>query len=165
MEEWRPLRETNKYEASSYGRIRNADTGKILNGAITDRGRVRIYLRVDGIIRARYKHRLIAEAFWGTDCDGYDIYHKDGDTLNNRLNNLAIGTRAEAIQNSYKHKHDADIDNKRIRVVETDEIYDTLQETSIAVGLAKATITKCLRYESYHNIKGLHFELVDRKEY
>ena len=105
MEEWRPLRETALYEASSYGRIRIAKTGEILKGTKTSRRRIRVLLKINGKHYARYVNRLVGEAFWGAACDGFDIYHKDADTTNNRLDNLVIGTRSEAIRNYYKHKH------------------------------------------------------------
>ena len=38
---------------------------------------------------------LVCEAFHGPRPDGYDCMHLDGDSLNNKANNLAWGTREE----------------------------------------------------------------------
>ena len=43
MEEWKPLRETDQYEVSTEGRIRNVRTGRILTGTIDGLGRVQVF--------------------------------------------------------------------------------------------------------------------------
>lgn len=102
MEEWRPLRETNLYEASSEGYIRNVNTGKILTGTIDAEGRLKVLLTINGIKYSRNVKRLVAEAFWGDACDGYVIFQRDGDLLNTRLDNLVIGTLKDSIANAYR---------------------------------------------------------------
>lgn len=93
MEKWKPLRKTNQYEASTEGRIRNARTGRILTGTIDGQGRVQVCLTIDGKVGTKAVHRLIAEAYFGKECDGKDVYHRDRDKTNNCVDNLVVGTR------------------------------------------------------------------------
>lgn len=51
--------------------------------------------QADGEWKRRRLHRLVIEAFVGTPKPGEVVRHLDGDTRNNRLSNLAIGTPVE----------------------------------------------------------------------
>lgn len=161
MEEWRPLQETDLYEASSYGYIRNVKTGRILYGTETRRGRIRVTISINGKPCVRYMHRLIAEAFYGSQCNNLDVYHKDGNVKNNRLDNLCIGTRGDSIRNYYSNCDLKRTLGKRILVVETGEVFNTISECSEVTGMSRSTISKCLNYDFYNNVKGLHFKLIN----
>lgn len=50
----------------------------------------------------RYVHRLVYETFIGAVPDGLEINHKDGNKLNNALDNLEAITHQENIKHSYK---------------------------------------------------------------
>jgi hypothetical protein len=52
----------------------------------------------------RYIHRLVLEAFVGPCPDGMECRHLDGNPGNNRLDNLAWGTRAENQADSIRHE-------------------------------------------------------------
>lgn len=47
-------------------------------------------------------HVLVAATFLGPRPDGCDVRHLDGDPLNNRVDNLAYGTRTENILDVYR---------------------------------------------------------------
>ena len=53
--------------------------------------------------KTRFVHRLVLEAFVGSCPSGMECRHLDGDPSNNRLDNLAWGTRLENYQDSVKH--------------------------------------------------------------
>ena len=152
MEEWRICYETDEYEVSNLGQVQNVKTGRILKKSIDKYGREVVSIRVDGQTRTRKVHRLVAEAFYGDDCVGLDIYHRDKDQTNNQLDNLIISTRAEVTRN---------LNRKRVCCVETGEIFDSIRECSEAVGLSKSSISKCANDSFNHNRKGLHFKFVD----
>jgi DNA-binding transcriptional regulator YiaG len=59
--------------------------------------------RADGKRHAALVHGLVLEAFVGPRPSGYDIRHLDGDPSNNRVENLAYGTRAENEADKVKH--------------------------------------------------------------
>lgn len=142
MEEWRPLIETDKYEASTDGYIRNAKTGRILQGTIDERGRVKVLLHIHGKICARYVKRLVAEAFLGEIPDDLYIYQKDGDKLNCCLDNLAVGTRSEIIKNTYVNGKRQANNARAIRCVETGEVYSSIAECSRLTGLNPSSICR-----------------------
>lgn len=48
-------------------------------------------------------HKLVAMAFFGECPKGHEIRHIDGDGLNNRLTNLAYGTRSENMRDRDTH--------------------------------------------------------------
>ena len=154
-ENWIPCYGAEQYEANTNGDVRNAKTGRILSQYTDVNGRKTVTVRVDGKTYKRSVHRMIAEAVHGDECNNMDIYHLDGDKQNNRIDNLAIGTRSDTIKNKCKNKC------RRILVVETGEIFDTLSDCSKAVGMSKSAISKSLNFSFCSNRKGLHFKLVD----
>ena len=98
-----------KYQASSLGRIRSLDRRvSICHGATRlMRGRV---LKPSGSKKDPHLrvvlghgangstvHQLVARAFLGPCKEGQEVRHLDGNPLNNRIDNLAYGTRTENI--------------------------------------------------------------------
>src|ERR1700677_3124394 len=101
---WRPVASVkNMYEASSYGHIRNARTGKLLAGWLNEDGYRRVTLKVDGKRRNAYVHRLIAEAFIGPCPEGEQVRHWDGNPDNNKLDNLLYGTPSENVLDTVRY--------------------------------------------------------------
>lgn len=105
MENWKTIPGWD-YEASSEGRIRNRVTGRILkpHKNIKTGGRVtkkpgapywRLELWKDGTFKKFHVHRLVLEAFVGPRPPGKQCRHLNGDSLDNRLENLAWGTNQE----------------------------------------------------------------------
>ncbi len=96
-EEWRPVVgfET-KYVVSDAGRVANVARRRLLKQFVDASGYYRLGLRdADGVRRNRRVHVLVAEAFHGPRPSGFVVRHLDGDSLNNRQDNLAWGTVLE----------------------------------------------------------------------
>lgn len=51
----------------------------------------------------RRVHQLVALAFLGNRPKGADVRHLDGDQLNNRLSNLAYGSRSDNMRDAVRH--------------------------------------------------------------
>lgn len=78
------------YEVSDHGRVRNIE--RLLRPSRQQRGHRLVAL---GSTAQRYVHRLVLEAFVGPAPQGMECRHLNGDPSDNRLTNLAWGTREE----------------------------------------------------------------------
>ena len=89
-----------QYEVSSYGRVRNATTKRVLRAFIGKDGYVRTQL--GGLIRKTILvHREVAKAFLYKQ-DGKDfVNHIDGNKENNSTTNLEWCTRSENMRHAY----------------------------------------------------------------
>ena len=68
----------------------------------------------DGMKSLQYIHRLVRLAFRGPAPKGHEGCHYDGDSLNNRLDNLRWDTRAGNVQDTIRHgRHWATNQKKR----------------------------------------------------
>ena len=108
-EEWRELPDTKrKYYVSNKGRVLSLCNrkGRLLRPYIR-------YGRANGgyyavCINKKNKrvHRLVMLAFVGVPPDGYIVHHKDGNKLNNELQNLQYATQSENMKEYYKSKRE-----------------------------------------------------------
>lgn len=85
------------YYISNYGRVFNKKTGKFLKGSLDKDGYLRVNLAFDeGNKRSLRVHRLVAIHFIPYRIKGQDdVNHKDGNPLNNNVNNLEWCTKEE----------------------------------------------------------------------
>jgi hypothetical protein len=91
MEKWKAIPGfEGLYEVSDQGRVRNQT--RLLRPSKQQRGHMLVAL---GATAQRYVHRLVLEAFVGPASDGMECRHLNGDPADNRLCNLAWGTRLE----------------------------------------------------------------------
>lgn len=90
-EEWRAVPVDgyrNGYEISNLGRLRRSETGTILIGGL-DKDGYRIHvLSYEGKRKTVKRHRLVASAFLSSIPGKWEVNHKDGDKLNNHVENL-----------------------------------------------------------------------------
>lgn len=101
-ERWMPVPDCDEgYEASTLGRIRNAD-GRILKYGRLITGIRNVGMRRNGRPWTRQVHRVIAITFLGDIAPGLEVNHKDHDRNNNRLDNLEVCTRKQNIAHHWK---------------------------------------------------------------
>lgn len=85
-----------KYAISNFGNIKNIVTNKILKPELTNKGYYRINLSINGIRKKYYIHRLVALMFLeNNDPKRNNVNHKDGNKLNNNVENLEWVTSSE----------------------------------------------------------------------
>lgn len=104
MEIWKDIENyEGYYQISSYGRVKNINTGNILTGDKNNIGYKRVTL-YSPIKKRFFIHRLVAYHF----CDGYNkrfvVNHKDGNKQNNNADNLEWVTHSENDSHAFKLK-------------------------------------------------------------
>ena len=88
-EEWTEMPEWPNYIISSFGRIMNVKTKRLLKQAISNNGYYEVSLWKNNKGTTTLIHKLVYSYFYKDfDLDGYVINHKDGNKLNNNKNNL-----------------------------------------------------------------------------
>lgn len=99
----------DNYEVSDGGEVRSLPhidsrgrpwPGKMLRQSPTGKGRGYMAVSIDG--KSVKVHRLVARAFLPEDADRTQINHKNGDTHDNRLENLERCSPSENVRHSFK---------------------------------------------------------------
>ncbi len=157
--EWRTLQENNRYEISNTGIVRRIDTKRNLNGCITS-GYRSVKLTFDNSKQQRfYVHRLVAEHFIINPDPKNKTFvnHKDGNKLNNNVENLEwVSPRENNLhyyQNLQKAKKEKKHFEKPIPVIQYDLQYNKIAEyTSMArahkaTGVSVVQIARCMHQE------------------
>jgi DNA polymerase I-like protein with 3'-5' exonuclease and polymerase domains len=108
-ERWKTIAWCDDFEVSSWGRVRNRRTGRVLQVQVKDKyGHLKISLHRNGaqergVDRRDFAvHRLVQEAF-GSGPVRPEVRHRDGIAWNNTAVNLVWGTRAENAADTRKH--------------------------------------------------------------
>lgn len=93
MEKWKNIKGFKGYKISSLGNVFSEKSGKNLKPQISGNGYYNITLSVDGVRTTQTIHRLVASHFLNK--DEFCVNHKDGDKLNNNVNNLEWVSNSE----------------------------------------------------------------------
>jgi hypothetical protein len=103
---WKVIpRSSGRYFVSNLGNVKSLTYKKerLLKPRVTKFGYLSVSVRINGFLKPRTIHRLVAQAFIDSDCDSRPfVNHKDGNKQNNHINNLEWVSHAENI----KHAHD-----------------------------------------------------------
>lgn len=158
MEIWKPLRNFPSYDGSTEGRIRNIRTQRIMKPNVNENGYEQICLRRNNRQYNVKVHRVIAETFLGEQSN-MDVRHRDGDLLNNRVDNLYWSTRRETVQDAFKRGTRIPRSQIQIRVIETGETFPSIRACARAMDISQSEICQQLK-GTRSNVKGYHFEQV-----
>lgn len=106
MEQWKPIKDfENLYEVSNQGNVRSAFREGTKGGLLkvfSDKRYYKVHLYKNGKQYQPYVHRLVAAAFLDKVDGKTEINHKNGNKLDNRVDNLEWCSRSENIQHAYK---------------------------------------------------------------
>lgn len=148
MEVWVPIEDFPRYSVSSYGRVRNEETERILK-VLTNRGGVAMVglIRSDGVQIKKSVGKLVATAF--VEVPRYRIpfdtvVHLDNDKMNNHPRNLIWRPQWFAWlyhRQFAKYPRNA---SPAIRDCETREEYDDIWEVIVRNGLLYRDIVVCV---------------------
>ena len=166
MEYWKDVKEYDNYEVSNNGGVLNKKIRRVLKHGINTNGYPIVVLSKKGVTKTKTIHRLVANAFIEGCNDGLVIDHKDGNKENNNISNLEFCTSSENNKRAYDNglknpSHPYNQPNSRkVRVIETGEIYSSVRECARNTGGNSRHICDCLNGRlKKHN--GLHYEDVE----
>ena len=168
MEEiWKPIKNyEGLYEISNIGRIKTlkfsgGDKPKIMS-PYDVHGYKRIRIFKNKKQRSTSIHRLVAEAFLPNPLNKPFVNHKDGNKSNNVVTNLEWATESENVAHAFrvlKIKAHGGRKKKRVRIIETGQVFDSIKEAS-SYGYNRSSIIMCCEGK-YHTASGYHWEYID----
>mgnify|MGYP003293868181 CR=1 FL=1 len=105
MEIWRDIKGfEGYYQISNLGRVKNVSNSQIRKTHPTRDGYLKIRLLHNGKDVTARIHRLVAEAFIPNPDNKETVNHKDGNKLNNNVENLEWMDRSEQMYHAYNHE-------------------------------------------------------------
>lgn len=164
MELWLRAKGFPAYMISSEGRLVSLKHGKLIKPYDDGKGYAKVDIYADGKRCIRPIHRLVADTFFDGDHDGYEVNHIDGNKRNNFVGNLEWCTKSQNLLHAYalglKKPASYHPKQRKVQVVETGEVFDTLNECARHIHGQSCHITACL--DGRRNThKKLHFKAVD----
>ena len=100
VEVFRSVENYDNYAVSSFGRVKNTKTGRILKAGLNRNGYFIVMLCENAIKKTYLVHRLVACAFIDNPDNKECVDHKNNDRTSNQLTNLRWATTKENSQNN-----------------------------------------------------------------
>ena len=162
IEKYILIRPDSKYAVSNKGHIMNIRSGKIIKTTVNSSGYESVQLSEYGKRKRFLIHRLIAFVFiLNPELKPY-VNHKDGNKLNNTVENLEWCTAKE----NEKHARLTKLkdQNKPVKAIsilnpEDIQIYESLSECSRSMDINKGTIHRVLKGKR-NATHGYYFEYI-----
>lgn len=123
-EQWKPVKQFDRYEVSDHGRVRLAESHRILSPKIRG-GYYSIALSIRGVKHNRLIAPLILEAFACQRPNGMQAAHLNGNRYDNRLSNLSRVSPSENTRHQDIHgtrrrgsaRRDAKLNDAKVREI------------------------------------------------
>jgi hypothetical protein len=148
-EDWKDILNYDNYEVSTFGKVRNKKTGRILKSA--NNGGYFV-VGLSNIKKKTFQvHRLVAETFIENPENKAHVNHKDKNSLNNNLSNLEWNTPKE--NNIHKSNGLIQTTNQNIAIWKIDLKNGDKIEKYNSIDLASKCIFEQGLSENIHSIK------------
>ena len=146
QEIWKPVAECNgEYYVSSWGRVKSLKFGKerILKPNLIGKGYPAVHISYfNKKQKCQIIHKLVAMAFIPNPDNKPQVNHKDGNKLNNHIDNLEWTTIKENIQ----HAYDTGLfDNKRKKIGESAKLHHSKPVLDLLTGTKYPSLTEACR--------------------
>lgn len=117
------------------------------------------YQRVHAVHSSpQYVHRLVAETWLDNPNHYSDVNHINGDKTDNRMENLEWTSHSQNLRHAFRNGL-LKVKGIPIRIVETDEVFESIAECARQIAGNRTAIGHCLDgRQSTH--RGYHFEYV-----
>ena len=145
------------YSVDCHGNITSDKTGHRMTPCKSRWGYMNVCLRKNGKGKTEKVHRIVAKAFLPNPLNKREVNHIDGDKTNNELWNLEWATPSENMKHAVE---EGLIHRRKMRIVETGEVYESAVECAKQIGGSFANIYHCLNGERKTH-RGYHYEYVD----
>lgn len=140
------------YQVSNFGRVKSLN----YNGSRKDK--IMVPYNVHGYRRIRISrekqavsvgvHRLVAQAFILNPENKPQVNHIDGDKSNNNVSNLEWVNSSENTRHAYRvlgHRASGGRPKKRIKNLDTGEIFSSVKEAATLTGTNRTSIISCCK--------------------
>ena len=146
------------YSIDIFGNVINIETNKEVKQQKNKFGYMNVSLYRDGKQKQYKVHRLIAKAFIPNPQNKEQVNHIDGNKTHNVVWNLEWTTSKE----NNVHASDTGLVRtaRRVRIVETGEVFNSLGSCARAIGGNAGDISRCIHSRGTSTHKGYSFEEV-----
>lgn len=158
IEQWREIKDFEKlYKISSFGNVFSIKKHKNIKPETSNNGYLRIGLHKAGKVYMKSIHRLVAETFIPNPENKPQINHKNGNKIDNCIENLEWVTPSENVSHrfsvlghksvNYRKFGSKNHSSKKVAQIEKDNIiaeYGSVREASRLTGILPSTIHRCI---------------------
>lgn len=147
------------YAATEDGKIYSYKKKDFIDPHSYNNGYKQIQLHKDGKVKNYRWHRLIAMTFIPNPDNLPQVNHKDENKDNNRVENLEWCTQEHNINHGTRNERTSSKNKKRVRCIETEEIFESVNAAAAKAGVCASTMSMHLHGHK-KSCAGLHWQFI-----